>query len=156
MFNPMDPPRQALLSISLLDQDRLLQNDRAVVDLLVHEVDGDTGHLDPPTKGIPHRVSSRKAGQKSRMDVENSTGISSDKPGRKNPHEAGQHNQSGFGLICRLRQRPVELLPRGKAPWEDHQGRNAGCPRPEDRMGGGIVADHHAHARAKTPLADGA
>lgn len=99
---------QARLIVARQDGDRLLQQDRAAVEVLVDDVDGHAGRPDPGGQRITHGVSARKSGQQRRMDVEHAAAKCRQRLRADDPHEARQHHHVRFGRCQRFCQPPVK------------------------------------------------
>lgn len=126
-----------------------------MIHFLIYQMDGHTGHSNPLRQGIPHRMGPRESRQKCRMDVQDSPPIPPDKPGRKDPHKTGQHNQTNVCSVHHLGQRPIKLLPRRKPPGIHHNGRDIPLLCPENGPGRWVVANHHGNPRMEAFLLDG-
>jgi hypothetical protein len=76
-----------------------LQEDDAVVEMLVNEVDGAAGDFDAIFEGLGLRVEAGKRGQQRRMDVEDAVGKRVNEFRREQPHVAGENDEvDGMGL----------------------------------------------------------
>ncbi len=66
----VDPSLERVPVVVVADRDRLLRDDRPVVDLLVDEVHGHAGDLHAPREGVGDRRRSGERRQQGRMDVQ--------------------------------------------------------------------------------------
>ena len=71
MFFFEDAVGERVSGIGIEDRDGSLQDDRAAVQLLIHEVDRAAGNLDAMRPRLILGIETRKGGQQRRMDVEN-------------------------------------------------------------------------------------
>ena len=73
--------------------DGTLQDDCAVVEVLVDEVDGAAGDFHPVVEGLLLGVESGECGQERGMDIQDSVGEGGDKAGREQAHVTGEDDE---------------------------------------------------------------
>ncbi len=79
------------------DIDRLLRDDRPVIDELVDEMHGDPGAVDPGGQRVSHRVGAAEGRQQRRMDVDDTVRPTVEECCGQDAHEAGEHDEVGAG-----------------------------------------------------------
>src|SRR5215213_10661423 len=84
-----------------------LQEDRAAVHALVHEVDRHAGDLYAVLDGLLDRAEAREGGQERRVDVHDPPGEAADEGRREELHEPGQDDQLDAPLLEPVRERLV-------------------------------------------------
>ena len=121
MLLGLDPLVQAVLVVAGLDRHRRLEQHRAMVDLLVDQVDGAAGDLDPVGEGVADGVGTPEGRQQAGMGVDDAVGKGADEPGTEDTHEAGQADHVRPGGGDPVAQGQVEGRPVGVVgaifPW---------------------------------------
>ena len=87
----LNPVVQGRFVIAGKNRHRPLGDDRAVIDLLVDEVDGHARDLDPGGQRLRDRVETGEGRQRGGMDVDDPIGKTGDRFRSENPHEASKH-----------------------------------------------------------------
>lgn len=107
------------LRVVWLNFNRLLGDDRTVIDPLVDEVDRDTRDPNAMLERVGDRCAARKGRQQRGMDVEDAVGEPAKCLSSENPHEARQNQ----GLSPRSRSRLAHFMGEGASipvPANDH------------------------------------
>jgi ABC-2 type transport system ATP-binding protein len=89
-----------------------LDQDWAVIDLVIDDVNGRTGDLDAVGECVAYGVRSGKGGQKRRVEIDQTSGEGIDDRRSKNPHKPRRHNEIGFKESNPVAKRIVPLGPR--------------------------------------------
>ncbi len=80
------------------DGDGALQDDDALVEVFVDEVDGAAGYFDAVVEGLGLSVEAGEGGKQRGMDVEDAIGEGGDELGRKQAHVAGEDDEVDLGF----------------------------------------------------------
>jgi len=114
MFDAMQSVQQAGLRLPRSNHHRFLQDDGAVIHLVIHQMDRDPGDLRAPPEGLANRVGAWEGGKEGRMDVEDPPGKAPHKPRGKDAHEAGQTDHADLPGV---KQRDEASLKR-RSMWK--------------------------------------
>ena len=93
MLFSQDAPRERVSIAGFQDRYGALENNDAVVEMLVDEMHCTACDLDAEVEGLPLRVEPRKGREQRRMDIENAVWEGGDELGRQQAHVPGQANQ---------------------------------------------------------------
>ena len=85
--------------VVFVDGDGALEDDDAVVDVLVDEVDGAAGDVDAEGQGLLLRVEAGEGREQGRVDVDDAVGEGGDKGWRDDAHVAGEADEVDFVLV---------------------------------------------------------
>src|SRR3954465_10556478 len=96
--------------LARLDGHQLRAEDRAGVDALVDEVDGDARHRDAGGEGVVYRVRARELRQEGGVDVDDAIGETVEERLRQQVHVAGEHDELDALLLEPRRHHEVALL----------------------------------------------
>ncbi len=89
----LDALVQGSFGVVVEDGHALLSEDRALVDLLGHEVHGAAGHLDPVRERVAHGVPALERRQQRRMRIERPAAVRVDEGLRQDRPEAGDRDE---------------------------------------------------------------
>ena len=101
-----DPFRQRMRIVALNHWNCPLQNDRPVIQMLIHKVNRTPGHFHAVIERLLLRIKPRKRRQQRWMNVQNAIGKCGDELRRQQPHITSEANQvhamgtQTFGNIC--------------------------------------------------------
>src|ERR1700733_1618954 len=93
MFFRENARAESLCIVCLVNGHRALQDDDAMVELLVDEVYGAAGDFDSVLEGLMLRVEAGECRQQRRMNVQNALRECLDEAGREQAHVAGETNK---------------------------------------------------------------
>src|ERR1700722_10073383 len=80
------------------DGNRALQDNDAVIEMFIDEVDGAAGYFDAVVEGLGLGVEAGEGWKQRGMDVEDAVGECGDELGREQAHVAGQDDEVDFGF----------------------------------------------------------
>ena len=110
LLHEVQTGEEPLLVIVRPDVDRLLEDDRTAVEVLVHEVHGDAGRPHAVGERVADRMRAGEGGEERGMDVQDLPAEGSKRPGPDHAHVARQHHDVRPGAHqCRL-QGTVETV----------------------------------------------
>ena len=117
MFLLQDPGGEGVFVVNIEYRDCLLQNDSAVVEFFVHEMDRAARNLHTVSKSLFLGLKSGKSRQQRRMNVKNAPGKLLHKPRREQPHISRKTDQINLVLPERsydftIMLGPVSILRR--------------------------------------------
>ena len=99
MFLLQDPGGEGVFVVNIEYRDCLLQNDSAVVEFFVHEMDRAARNLHTVSKSLFLGLKSGKSRQQRRMNVKNAPGKLLHKPRREQPHISRKTDQINFVFL---------------------------------------------------------
>src|SRR5437588_11682045 len=88
-----DTGGQSVFVVAILDVDRSLNDDRAVIQFLIHKMDATTRHFHSVGKSLLLSFEPRERWKERRMDIENPSRELLHKPGREQAHVSGEADQ---------------------------------------------------------------
>ena len=99
MFLFQDAGGEGFVGVGAFYGDSALDDDDAVVDLLVDEVDGAAGDLDAVVEGLVLGVESGEGGQERGVDIDDAVGVGLDESGRDDAHVACEADEVDLVLV---------------------------------------------------------
>ncbi len=105
----------------------LLQDNGAVIEVLVHKVNGAAAELDAVIEGLLLRFEAGKSGQQRGMDVQDSLGKLLHEPGREQTEVSGEDDEIDASLAQGLDDSAVMLFALASLAGEDEGGDVAGA-----------------------------
>ena len=150
------PLRQRLVGVVGRDRDGTLQDDRAVVRLLVDEVHRGTGDPHAVLERLALRVQSLEGGQERRVDVHDASRKRVEQDARDEAVEAGEHDQLDPGVAQRRRPAAASKASRvGNPRWSRTRVGDAGARgRAPDRRPSGRFEMTSADAAVERAVGD--
>ena len=120
------------------DFDRPLKDDRAGIDPVVNEVDGDAEHLDAVVDRLLDGGEPGKRGQQRRVDVDDPLGEARDEVGAEQLHVAGEHDELDSPLDEPVGDRAVTRRPSAVPIVGDREHPRRDARRRGSRQGIGV------------------
>jgi hypothetical protein len=153
VFLLADTSVQCLCIVRVLDGDRLLNEDRAAIQVVGDEVDGAASDFDAMRQGVGdgvHRAA--EGGQQRRVGIDDAAGIGLDEGRGEDLVEAGQDDQVDPGGIERILQQPLTR----RASWlggpvSQTDAHASGFGAPDRGRIGTVAADAHDPRRIVRP-----
>ena len=139
-----DASRERLGCVLVFDGDCALQNDDAMVEQLVDEVDGATGDLGAVFKGLPLGVEAGKTGQQAGVNVEDALRKCSDEGGREQAQVAGEADEID-GVLLQSGDTCEVALHRRAAGDGNGKGGQAECAGGVEAWSVGFVREHDGY-----------
>ena len=155
MLHAVELGEERALSVSWANPHRLLQENGAVIHVLIDDVHRHPGHVHPPGQGIPDRMGPGERWQEGRMDVEDPAAVTPDEDGREDPHEAREADEAHAVRLAEPDKGALKTSARRVGPWVDDARAHTGPAGPFERPGVGPVADDDRDARLQPPGPDG-
>ena len=150
-----DAGGERLGGVGVEDGDGSLQDDDAVVYVLVDEVDGAAGDPGAEFESLTLGVEAGKRGEQRGVDVEDAIGVRGNKGGGDDAHVAGQADEIGFGFGECGEEGLVAGL-GGEAGGGDMVGGDAEVASGLQARGGGFIREDDDDFCLKTAFGDGA
>lgn len=150
----LDTGVQALFGISGLYRYRDLGDDRPVVDLLVHEVHGNTGDCHAVCEGISQRMRTGEGRKERRVDIEDPVGEPIDERRGQDAHEPGEDHTLGPAGLDPVGNRHRERVPVGVVSPGHNGGWNTVLGGTAQGAGVGLVREDQSEVGSETVVVD--
>lgn len=134
---------------------RFLEENRAVIDAGIHEVDGHAGDFGSPGQRVANGMRAGKGRQQRRVNVQDAPGKMLDEHRRENAHEPGQADELDPSHLEQGDERALITAARGIAVRVHEECVDAEMLRSPQRLGLRPIADHEGHARVQSLCTNG-
>lgn len=142
MFDRLNAAMQRFDSVGCHDRDWLLSDDRSVIYVFIHEVDGYARRFDTVGQCLFDGPSTGESREQSRMNVHDRIRKTSHGLLRKNPHEPCEDHEFNLVRIQQIADRRGKRFPIRRIGPVDHLGGDPGSRGSKQAAGAGTVRNH--------------
>ena len=155
MLHAVQLHEKACFGIIRGNRHSFLEKNRAMIDVMIHEVDGHPGHFGPPDQHITDRMRAGKGWQQRRVNVQDALRKMLDEHRREDAHESGQADELNPSRLEQSDERTLISAARGIAVRVHKERVDTETLRPLQRLGLRPITDHEGHARVQSLCTNG-